>query len=345
MRFCQVDGTPLVDDAPAFDPYATMMARPEDLSSMKKAADEPVVSQPEEAPPIAEPEDVLDLPEADPLKTMYVSDEEMQAVLTGGSTQPESEIVEIPPIAEYDSSKSDEAPTPEPPSFNVPDVPAPSFGDVSPPPSPFSSSEVKEEPAADRSAFHEAETMYQAPVVPVEPEPYKAEDSSFDKPLEPSFASTDEPASSPFETPSSTPFDTPNSTPFDTPAAAPVAEWSPPPAPDASWQNKEIGANTPFQPPADGTGNVNQTLPIVSLVLGIISICCYISPLTGLAALITGYMGMKNANNDPQNFGGKNFAIAGMVLGGLFFLVGAAYYIFVILIYAGLIAGSAIPNF
>ena len=70
MRFCQVDGTPLVDDAPAFDPYATMMARPEDLSSMKKAADEPVVSQPEEAPPIAEPEDVLDLPEADPLKTM-----------------------------------------------------------------------------------------------------------------------------------------------------------------------------------------------------------------------------------------------------------------------------------
>ena len=56
-------------------------------------------------------------------------------------------------------------------------------------------------------------------------------------------------------------------------------------------------------------------------------------------------MGMKNANNDPQNYGGKNFAIAGMILGGLFFLVGAAYYIFVILIYAGLIAGSAIPNF
>ena len=333
MRFCQVDGTPLVDDAPAFDPYATMMARPEDLSSIKGAAEEPVVSQPEEAPPIAEPEDVLDLPEADPLKTMYVSEEEMQAVLTG-ETKAESDIVEIPPVAES-------APTPEPPSFSVPDVPAPNFGDVSPPLSPFSSSELKDDPASDRAAFHEAQTMYQSPVTPSEPEPFQpSEPEPFqapepepvkteEKPFEPSFSSSPEPPSSP----------------FDTPPAVPVAEWTPPPAPDASWQNKEIGSNTPFTPPAAGTGNVNQTLPIVSLVLGILSICCYISPLTGLAALITGYMGMKNANNDPQNYGGKNFAIAGMILGGLFFLVGAAYYIFVILIYAGLIAGSAIPNF
>src|SRR5688500_18739316 len=88
MRFCQIDGTALVDDAPAFDPYATIVgqniaAPPAD----EPAADEPpaeaapIESQPEEPEaenktsgsiPISPPDDVLDLPEADPLKTMYV---------------------------------------------------------------------------------------------------------------------------------------------------------------------------------------------------------------------------------------------------------------------------------
>ena len=62
-------------------------------------------------------------------------------------------------------------------------------------------------------------------------------------------------------------------------------------------------------------GSLNQTLPIVSLVFGIISVCCYVSPLTGFVALITGFMGMKNANNDPNNYGGKGLAIAGMIVG------------------------------
>jgi hypothetical protein len=122
------------------------------------------------------------------------------------------------------------------------------------------------------------------------------------------------------------------------------SEWAPPPVPDASWQNQEIGQNTPFQPPPAGGAGLNQTLPIISLVFGIVSLCCYISPLTGLVALITGYMGMKNANNDPQHFGGKGLAIAGMITGGIMFLIGAAYYIFIILVYAGLIAGSIFQN-
>ena len=75
---------------------------------------------------------------------------------------------------------------------------------------------------------------------------------------------------------------------------------------------------------------MNQTLPIVSLVFGVVSLCCYISPLTGLVALITGYMGMKNANNDPQHFGGKGLAIAGMITGGVFLLLGLFYYIYII---------------
>ena len=34
-------------------------------------------------------------------------------------------------------------------------------------------------------------------------------------------------------------------------------------------------------------------MPIVSLILGIVSLCCYTGWLTGPAALITGYIGMK----------------------------------------------------
>ena len=275
MKFCQVDGTPLVEDEPAFDPYATMVGGPAGMKppepATEEAPQEPAFEpQPEEPAAIAAPDNVLDLPEADPLKTMYVSESELKEVL-GGSE----------PVA-------DEPPAPEPPSFNVPDVPAPSFGDAAPPPSPFSTPDPVGEP----------ETVLQPPA----------------------------------------------GSPFDTPPPAPVAEWTPPPAPDAAWQNQQVGSNTPFQPPAVG-GSVNQTLPIVSLVLGIISICCYISPLTGLAALVTGYLGMKNVNKDPQNYGGKGLATAGMIIGGIFFLVGVAYYVMIILMYAGIIAGSVLQGF
>ena len=52
-------------------------------------------------------------------------------------------------------------------------------------------------------------------------------------------------------------------------------------------------------------------------MLGIFQLCCYISPITGLAALITGFLGMKNMKNDPANYGGKGLAIAGMITGGV----------------------------
>ncbi|MBK9216325.1 MAG: DUF4190 domain-containing protein [Chloracidobacterium sp.] len=116
------------------------------------------------------------------------------------------------------------------------------------------------------------------------------------------------------------------------PPPAPVEQWTPPPPPEVAWQNQEIGSNTPFNPPPLGTavGDQNKTLPIVSLILGIGSLCCYLAPITGIAALITGFLGMKNANNNPAEYGGKGLAIAGMVLGALFFLIGIVYYIFII---------------
>ncbi len=116
-------------------------------------------------------------------------------------------------------------------------------------------------------------------------------------------------------------------------------DWNPPPAPGAGWQDQGLGAQTPFQPPVAMQGQ-NQTLPIISLVFGILSVCCYIAPVTGIVALITGYLGMKNVNTDPNQYGGKGLAMAGMIVGGIFFVLYALYWIFIILVYVGLIGAS-----
>lgn len=72
----------------------------------------------------------------------------------------------------------------------------------------------------------------------------------------------------------------------------------------------------------------NKTLPTVSLVLGIVSLfCCYGGVFTGLIAMVLGFMGMKNANNNPEIYGGKQMAIIGMILGGLSFIL-AVIFIF-----------------
>ncbi|MEO6334945.1 MAG: DUF4190 domain-containing protein [Pyrinomonadaceae bacterium] len=276
MRFCQADGTPLVEDVPV-DPYKTMMARPEDLAA---------------AMPPDQSDDVLDLPaDADMAKTMYASEGEIRAEMAARDEQ----VIDIPPLVE-----------PEPPKFTEP----------TPPPSPYSASEPGNSVPPIPSPFDEPKKSTYEPATPyfAEPEPARNE---------PAF------------------------NPFDQPGSAPLAqaEWTPPPAPDSGWQNQQIGENTPFQPPAPGTGSLNQTLPIISLVLGIMSICCYVGWLTGPAALITGYLSFKNINRDPAAYGGKTLAIIGMILGGIFTVLWLIYWIFIILVYAGIFASSMIPNF
>lgn len=320
MRFCQVDGTPLVDDAPAFDPYATIVGtgipvppvEPEPAAAEHEtsveSAFEPISSAPAEPDPnihatvgsipIAEPDDVLDLPSSDPLKTMYVSEAEMKDVLgdQGG------DIIEIPPAAETSE--------PEPPSFLAPEPepePEPVFS--APPPSPFST--------------------------PSEPEP------QYSTP-EPEFSIPD-PAPT-FDSPASTPvFDEPKrdfeeaptmiqpsfQSPFDPAPAAPVAEWTPPPAPESSWQNQEIGSNTPFQTPPAGAAGPNKTLAIVSLVAGIlgVTICCG-GLLPSLVAIITGFMARGKANSSPDEYGGAGLALGGIITGAIGLVGGVVVLIF-----------------
>ena len=96
-------------------------------------------------------------------------------------------------------------------------------------------------------------------------------------------------------------------------------------------QNQQI-----FQQPQQYPAAVSQdkTLATTSLVLGILSLvllCCYLGIPLGAGAAITGFIGMNRANSDPGNYGGKELAIIGMVLGGISFVLSFFFIIAAIL--------------
>ncbi|QQS32912.1 MAG: DUF4190 domain-containing protein [Acidobacteriota bacterium] len=304
LKFCQLDGTPLVDDEPAFDPYATIVATPasglvapdpepgavaEVPSEAVSEAQETEVHQTIGSMPITPPDDVLEMPSADPLKTMYVSDAELQEVM-GGNAADEPDPLDLP--AE-----------PEPPAFTEPDVPVPSFG-VSPPPSPFAASEP-EPPASEPDHYIEPETMIQsAPVTFPDPEP---------QPVAPPPQMFEEPA-------------------------------PPPPMfnePMGGSMEPQFGQYGGFQSPVPNP-NKNQTLAIVSLISGLVGLFFCLG-LTGPVALITGFMARKRASQSPDEYGGETLALIGIITGALatlLLLAFVAYFAFVFLIVgAGIMAG------
>jgi hypothetical protein len=162
MRFCQTDGTPLIDDEPAFDPYATIVAPKADIMAQMEAeaaaeASSDSTSGPEPAnedpAPIAEPDDVLDLPTPDPLKTMFASDAELQEVLAAHD-EPEGNVLDVPdsrtsePFAGEEGSEAVATP----------------FAAPEPPPSPFAESE-EHAFSPEPQFYDEAATMMQSGAV------------------------------------------------------------------------------------------------------------------------------------------------------------------------------------
>ena len=100
------------------------------------------------------------------------------------------------------------------------------------------------------------------------------------------------------------------------------ANWSAPAQPPAQWQQPQYMQNSPFGSPV-GVRSRDQTLPIVALILGGLSLplmCCYGGIWLGLPAAVVGFLGMRNADNDPSRYGGRGMAIGGMVLGVITFL-------------------------
>ena len=195
MRFCQSDGTPLIDDAPPLDPYKTMVARPEDIAAGMSAslgASEPQAE-----------EEVLQLPvEADPLKTMYASEEEIRKEMQAHDSKDE-QVMDIPPLA------------PGPPKFSEPSLSPPSFGDVSPPPSPFGQTtppipspfdnpkpSTYEPPAPNFPAFKDPEPVVSSSAAnPFEPQSPATPEWTPPPAIEPSFQNQ-EPMQNPSFTPS-----------------------------------------------------------------------------------------------------------------------------------------------
>lgn len=314
MRFCQADGTPLVEVVEEIDPYKTMVAKSEDIASMLT---------PEVPKPSVIDEPVLDLPaQADMNKTQVVSEEELRAEMAK-----DEPVIDIPVSV----------PTPPaPPVFNAPAPPPPAFTSPEPP-----KAEKTPEPSKP-SPFGGDLTgdpfMHTTPPIPspfggkpdnIEPDvkvkPLVEEPAP--KPASP-FAEPSAPAS-PFADPA-VPSEAYN--PFESSAPAPkapAAEWTPPAAPVASWQDQSVGENTPFQPPVAATGAQSKTLAIVSLVLGILglTLCCG-TILPSLIAMILGFMARSKAANDPANYGGAGLALGGLITGILGFVFSIAYFIF-----------------
>ena len=290
MRFCQTDGTPLVDAPEPVDPYKTMVARPEDIAAA-------IPKMPEEPKP--EPkveEDVLEIPPPaapDPKKTMYASEAEIRKAMS----EVDEQVIEVPPLAE-----------PEPPQFIEP-----SLGGA--PPSPFG------------GGAREPDTSKTTPPIPspfdnappkFEPEPIKAEvpepePPAFVEPETPKFAEPERPAApdlgSPFAAgePSATIAQSQSTTP--TPAAQ-----------ETNWQDNQM-QNPQFQGGAAGAAQ-NKTLAIISLVVGLLSVLCCAWFIPGFAAIVMGFIARSKAKSNPAQYGGEGLALGGIIAGAVSVLLG-----------------------
>ncbi len=80
--------------------------------------------------------------------------------------------------------------------------------------------------------------------------------------------------------------------------------------------------------------NQNQTLPVVSMILGILSTlfaCCYGGIPLGAAAIVLGFLGLRNFNENSMRFGGRGLAIAGIVTGVIGLLISLGLFLIVII--------------
>jgi hypothetical protein len=114
--------------------------------------------------------------------------------------------------------------------------------------------------------------------------------------------------------------------------------WQQPAQPIQPWQR----GGHPQQQFAQfaNTLSPNQTLAIVSMCLGIGSMtvgwCCSTGLVLSPAALITGFIALSMIKKDPRAYGGRGFALAGIITGAVFL----AFYLVIMIIYgAALIFG------
>jgi hypothetical protein len=308
MRFCQTDGTPLVEvieEAPQ-DPFKTMVAPPDEIASAIPPPDDPFKTMVGGSMPKPESGDLLQLPEEfDPMKTSVVSQEEMREQL-GASNRPEDSFPSpappsSSPFEDADSPLEIDSVPPSPPNdvpkFSEPSLDPPDLGGMS---SSKSSSSPGSAPKNEPFSFDSTPPPSEPPAQPDTPFSNSPFDRQDNAPIPSPFGDApkpfDQPASQRFQEPEppptvlgGNPFNQPeqfNQPPsFDAPVSlgkqepanqsfnppAQQNDWAPPPAPVSDWQNQSIGQNTPFQPPV-AAGGPNKSLALASLICGALSL-------------------------------------------------------------------------
>jgi hypothetical protein len=118
----------------------------------------------------------------------------------------------------------------------------------------------------------------------------------------------------------------------DLPGGQSPSAWqsAPPPQTGSAW-----GTNLPPAPSAPfGAAQGQQNgLAIASLVCGVLSFLCF-GPLSGIPAIILGFMAVSKNKADPARYGGRGLAIGGIVTGAINLVLVVLYIIFVIILAA-----------
>jgi hypothetical protein len=114
--------------------------------------------------------------------------------------------------------------------------------------------------------------------------------------------------------------------------------------PIGQWQGQTGGYPQPQYQPYMAYSSPNQTLAILSLGLGAASLvigwCCSNGLVLAPAGIIMGIIALTQIKSNPQAYGGKGLAYAGIGAGSAFLLL----YIFFILIYGLAAIGGALGN-
>ncbi len=318
MRFCQTDGTLLLEateDVQSSDPFKTVVSNQSNFETEMKVSN-------------GNDNSSSDVPPPSPFNNIRSSSE-----------------------PKIDSSSDSTQSSPESPKFSEPSLSPPNFGDLSSPQAGLSStpSEPEEDNLSQSTLVLDSKSI---------PDNYSSGYDSKPLPNNPPIQNS-APIPSPFENPSSSGYEPPpykepepkfggqqdsfNQSPYDqpqTPFADPSEPYNPPmqqgdwspvsAAPISDWQEQGFGANTPFQPPQMAKGQ-DQTLAIVSLVTGILSIICC-GAIAGIPAIITGYMAKNNIDSSPDQYTGRGMALAGMILGGIGSVFTILYIIYILIV-------------
>ena len=199
MRFCQTDGTALVEKSEPVDPYKTVVASkadilsaipPEPAKPFEPVPASPFVPEPSVPAPLEN--EILEIPPAnDPNKTQFVSEAELRAEMEKHAAA--ENVIDIPPATEDAPSEipitGDAASLPPPSPFSTPnaatdDEPGPANFPTSPPiPSPFSPKPKLPEPAtAEEPLVNPFEKAQAAPMAQADVNPPAAPESNMQNP-------------------------------------------------------------------------------------------------------------------------------------------------------------------